>query len=257
MRPNRFRQALESKGCAFGHMIMEFGTRGVAQIVEAAGADFTLVDMEHSGFDIDRVSDLMAWFKATTVTPMVRVPQPQYHFLARCLDAGAMGVMIPNVETAGQAAEIVRAVKYAPMGARGVGLGTAHTDYSMPDPKAYLDEANASTVVICQIESPEGVRNAEAIAATPGVDCLWVGHFDLSHAMGIAGAFQDPRFLEALKRVPAVCTAHGKWAGVQPGSMDQAREWWSYGYRVISWRSDIALFRIALADGLKQLREMA
>lgn len=257
MKENRFRHSLETTGCAFGHMIMEFATRGVAQIVEAAGADFAVVDMEHSGFDIDRVADLMAWFKATTVTPIVRVPQPQYHFMARCLDAGALGVMIPNVESAGQAAEIVRAVKYAPAGSRGVGLSTAHTDYSMPDPKSYLEAANASTVVICQIESPEGVKNAEAIAATPGVDCLWVGHFDLSHAMGIAGAFQDPRFLEAIRHVARASTAHGKWAGVQPGTKEQAREWWSLGYRVISWRSDIALFRIALADGLKQLREMA
>ena len=237
-------------------MVMEFGTRGMARILESAGVDFALIDMEHSGFGLDRVADLLAWFRATTVTPIVRVPQPQYHFVARCLDAGAMGVMIPNVQTEAQAAEIVSWVKYAPMGQRGVGLGTAHTDYVVPDPAAYLKEANVSTVVICQIESPEGVSNAEAIAATPGVDCLWVGHFDLSQSMGIGGAFEHPDFLAAMKRVAEASAAQGKSAGAQPGTMAQAAAWWNMGYRVLSWRSDIALFRLALAEGIQQLRAL-
>lgn len=257
MRNNRFRDALAQEGAAFGHMIMEFGTRGIPQILEAAGVDFAVVDMEHSGFDMDRVADLMAWFKATGVTPFVRVPQPQYHFMARSLDAGAMGVMVPNVETPEQAREIVRAVKYAPIGQRGVGLGTAHTGYTMPDPKAYLTEANEKTSVICQIESPLGVENSDGIAEVPGVDCLWVGHFDLSQAMGMAGSFQDPRFLSALERVVVACRRHGKAAAAQPGTLKQAQEWWTLGFRVLSWRSDIALFRTALAEGIGDLKSMA
>ena len=162
-----------------GHMIMEFGTRGIAKILEAADVDFVVFDMEHSGFGIERVFDLIAWAKASPFAPMVRVPQGRYHFLARVMDAGALGVMVGNVETPEEAREIVAAVKYAPMGRRGVGLGTAHNDYVMPSPTAYYEESNASGVVICQIESGLGVSNAEAIAATPGVDFLWIGHFDL------------------------------------------------------------------------------
>jgi 2-dehydro-3-deoxyglucarate aldolase/4-hydroxy-2-oxoheptanedioate aldolase len=150
-------------------MIMEFGTRGIATILEAGGVDFAVIDMEHSGFDAERVADLMAWFRATTVAPFVRVLQPLYHFMARALDAGALGVMVPNVESAEQAREVVRAVRYAPMGNRGVGLGTAHTGYVVPDPIPYFKAANAATTVICQIESPCGVENAAAIAGTPGV----------------------------------------------------------------------------------------
>jgi 4-hydroxy-2-oxoheptanedioate aldolase len=244
-------------GRPVGHMVMEFGTRGIAKIADAADVDFIVYDMEHSGFEMDRVFDLIAWSKAASFTPMVRVPQGRYHFLARVLDAGALGVMVGNVETAEDAAEIVACCKYPPEGRRGVGLGTAHTDFVMP-PKAgeYLAEANRSTVVICQIESELGVSNAHAIAALPGVDCLWIGHFDLSSAMGIPGQFGDPRFTQARQTVIEAAQRHGKLLGIQPGSAEMAAEWIGLGFNVVSWGSDIAVYRSALQSGVKKLREL-
>jgi 2-dehydro-3-deoxyglucarate aldolase/4-hydroxy-2-oxoheptanedioate aldolase len=236
-------------------MIMEFGTRGIAQILASAGVDFVVYDMEHSGMDVERIFDLIAWSKAVDFAPFVRVPQPQYHFLARIMDAGALGVMIGNVETPEQAREIVQAVKYAPLGRRGVGLGTAHNDYVVPDPRTYYEESNASSVVICQIESPIGVANAQAIAATPGVDVLWVGHYDLSTAMGIPGEFHHPRFIEALKTVVQGAQAHGRKLGIQPGSVQQMEEWLALGFDVISYQADISLYRSALQSAVKTVRE--
>lgn len=254
MKPNRLQQALAEGRMPVGHMIWEFGTRGVAKIVEAAGVDFALVDMEHSGFEVDRVADLMAWFKATSVTPFVRVPQGKYHFLARVMDAGAMGVMVGNVETPEEARSIVNAVKYAPLGKRGVGLGGAHTDYLSPDPVTYFTESNANTTVICQIESPIGVSNCEKIIALDGVDILWVGHFDLSQAMGIPAQFQHPAFIDNLKRVADACHARGKAAGIQPGSAEQAEQWHSFGYNVLSWSVDSAVYRDTLKTAVSDLR---
>lgn len=256
MKANLLRQRLAEGRVAVGHMIMEFGTRGIAKIVEAAGVDFVLLDMEHSGMDFERVADLIAWFKATPVTPLVRVPQHFYHFVARVLDAGALGIMAPNVETADAARSIVNFVKYAPEGGRGVGLGTAHNDYVPPRPADYLRAANANTTVICQIESARGLENLEAIAATPGVDVLWVGHFDLTQSMGIVGQFQHPQFLEAVARVPEVARRFGKAAGIQPGSCEQAAEWMKLGYNVISFASDIAVYRSALALAVTAVRDM-
>src|SRR5712691_4343958 len=116
MKENRFQRILREGGVPAGHMIMEFGTRGIAKILEAAGVDFVVIDMEHTGFDAERIADLVAWFKATGIAPFVRVPQGLYHFMARTMDAGALVVMIGNVETPEQAKAIVQAVKYAPMG---------------------------------------------------------------------------------------------------------------------------------------------
>lgn len=255
MKPNRLKQVLAAGGVPVGHMIWEFATRGIAKIVEAAGLDFVLVDMEHSCFEIDRVADLMAWFKATPIAPLVRVPQGDYHFLARVMDAGALGVMVANVETPGQARSIVEAVKYAPLGRRGVGLGAAHTDFGVPDPAAYFEEANRNTTVICQIESPVGVANLDGIAQTEGVDILWVGHFDLTQAMGIPGQFHHPRFLEALEQVVQAARATGKAAGIQPGTAEQARQWLALGFNVISWSVDAAVYRRALVAEVSALRE--
>jgi 2-keto-3-deoxy-L-rhamnonate aldolase RhmA len=256
MKENRFRRVLQQGGMPVGHMLMEFGTRGMAKILESADPDFVVIDMEHSGFTEERVADLIAWFKATDIAPFVRVPQPLYHFLARCLDAGALGVMVGNVETAEEAQSIVDSAKYAPMGRRGVGLGTAHNDFVMPKPIDYFEQANANTTVICQIESAKGVANAEAIASVPGVDVLWVGHFDLSHNMGIAGQFARPEFTGALASVVAAARAHGKLAAIQPGNLQQAEEWLRAGFHFLSWKSDIALYRAALQDELAKVRTL-
>ena len=257
MKPNLMRQRLAEGGVAVGHMVMEFGTRGIAKINEAAALDFVLLDMEHSGFELERIADLVAWYKATPITPLVRVPGSLYHFIARVLDAGALAIMAPNVETVEQARVIVNAVKYAPEGHRGLGLGSAHNDYVPPKPAEYLREANANTMVVCQIESPLGLKNAEAIAALPGVDVLWVGHFDLTQSMGILGQFQHPDFLAALRRVVEAARKHGKAAGIQPGTREQAAEWMKIGYTVVSFGTDILVYRNALADHIAALRQMA
>ncbi len=256
MKPNRLQQVLAEGRVPAGHMISEFATRGIAKIVEAAGLDFVLLDMEHTGHGIARIADLLAWFKATPVAPIVRVPQPHYHFLARVMDAGALGVMVPNVETAEEAKSVVDAVKYAPLGRRGVGLGTAHTDYVMPkDPGRYFEEANRATTVICQIESEQGLANADAIAAVEGVDILWVGHYDLTMSMGMPGDFRAPRFLEAMKRVAGAAKRHGKSAGIQPGNLDQAAEWFALGFNVFSWGADAAVYGRALREAIGALRD--
>ena len=254
MKPNRFRDAIADGRMPVGHMIMEFGTRGIAKILDTADLDFVVYDMEHSGIDMERVCDLIAWSKACSFAPFVRVPQGLYHFLARVMDAGALGVMVANVETPEQARSIVDAVKYAPLGKRGVGLGTAHTDYSMPDPEQYFRESNESTVVICQIESELGVRNSDAIAGIDGVDVLWVGHFDLTQSMGIPAQFHHERFLSALQTVATAARTHARTLGIQPGSPEQADEWIALGFNVISWQSDIAVYRTALQSAVKFLR---
>lgn len=257
MKPNRLQQVVAEGRVPVGHMLWEFHSRGVAHMVANAEADFVLIDMEHSGFGNETVADLIGWFKATSVAPFVRVPQTLYHFIARAMDAGALGVMNPNVETAGQARALVDAVKFAPHGRRGVGIGTAHTDWKGADPAVYFDLVNRNTTVIAQIESLTGMENLEAIAATPGIDILWVGHFDLSQSMGIPGHFQEPRFLEALHRVPRVAREHGKLAGIQPGSSEQAAEWMAAGYNVISYGADAAVYTSALASGIGAVRAIA
>jgi len=254
MKPNRIREVLADGRTCVGHMLMELQTRGTVQILDAAGADFALIDMEHSGFTLGDVGNLLAWLKATAVSPIVRVPANEYHFIARVMDAGAHGVMIPNVCSAEEAGAAQDAMRYAPLGQRGLGLGSAHNDYRPPHPAQYMAEANHRNYLICQIESQRALDNLDEIAATQGVDCLWVGHFDLTQSMGIVAEFDNSRFLEALRKVADTATSAGLAAGIQPGSLAQAEKWVPLGYNLISYGADHGVYRKALMEGVAAVR---
>lgn len=159
MKPNRFKQVLAEGKVPVGHMVLEFGTRGIPQILEATDIDFVVIDMEHSGFTMADIADMMTGFKATSVAPFVRIPQIEYHFIARTLDTGALGIMVPDVKNGAEAKAIVEAAKYAPLGKRGVAIGTANTDFKSVDPQEFMKFANENTTIICQIESLEGLDN--------------------------------------------------------------------------------------------------
>ena len=240
-----------------GHMITEFACRGTPHMLDAAGLDFALIDSEHSGFGVGAIADLIGWFRATTVAPFVRVPEPQYHFIARTLDLGALGIMVPDVRNSSEARSIVDAAKYAPLGKRGVGLGGANTDYRSVVPTEHIEYANRNTTVICQIESVEALEDLDGIASVPGVDVLWVGHFDLTQSMGIVGELQHPALLEALDKVVRTAKAHGLGAGIQPNSVEQAREWMEIGFNVISYSNDKRLYSKALSSAAAELRKGA
>ena len=151
---------------------------------------------------------------------IVRVPSKEYHHIARACDMGAEGLMLPMVGSAAEAHRIVDSIKYTPDGRRGVALQVAHDRYRPGTVADKFNAANRRTTVFCQIETAEGVDNAEAIAALPGVDCLWVGHFDLSVSLGVPGQFDSKTFNDAIDRVVAAAKQHEKSLGrlVRPSS---------------------------------------
>jgi 4-hydroxy-2-oxoheptanedioate aldolase len=257
MKPNRFKAVRAEGKVPVGQMLWESGSRGMARMMDACDLDFAIIDTEHAAFSSAQVADLVAWFAATTIAPFVRVTEIAYHLLARTMDAGALGVMVPNVKNAAEARAVVDAVKYAPLGKRGIGLGGALTGYRGVNPAEFLEYSNANTTVMCQIESVEGIENLEAIATTPGVDVLWVGHYDLSQSMGIPGQFHDERFRDNLKRVIAVCDRHNLGAGIQPGSIAQAQEWLETGFNVISYSTEMAVYLTAMTQAVQQVRALA
>ena len=254
MKRNRFKDMLKEGKAPVGHMLFEFNTRGVAKILEAAEVDFVVIDMEHSSFTLNEVADMVAWLKATPVAPFVRIPEVEYHLIARPLDVGVLGVMAPNVKDAAQARALVDAAKYPPMGMRGFHSGGVSTDFRGMDAGEYVRFANDNTTVICMIESPEGVKNVEAIATTPGVDALWVGYGDLAQYMGMPGQFQAPEVVDALRQIAAAAKKHGVAAIIQPGNVTQMQEWLDLGYNVISYGADFALYKGALSQAVAEVR---
>ena len=254
MKDNRFKQVCDAGGIPLGHMIMEFGTRGIAHLLDAAGLDFVLIDMEHTSFTLSQVADLIGWFRATAIAPFVRIPQIEHHFIARLLDAGALGLMIPDVQTAEEAQLIVNAAKFPPIGERGLIAGVAHTDYKAVDAGEFMTYANDNLTIICQIESQAGLDNLDAIANTSGVDVLWVGQNDLSQNLGIRGQFQHEKFLAALRQVVEAGQKHGCAIGAQPRSLEQAAEWRDLGFDVFSFSNDLSVYRNALNQSIAEMR---
>ncbi len=246
MNPNRLLSKLQAETIPVGHMIWEFGTRGIARMTELADLDFVLLDTEHGAFSPNQIADLVSWYRATSVTPIVRVPQLAFPMIPRTLDTGAQGIMMPNVMNAEMACQVVQAAKYAPLGRRGLGLGGSVTAYESGDVREQMDRLNAQTAIICQIESRAALDELDAIASVPGVDVLWVGQSDLSQSLGIPGEFDHSTFLDALEAVVDCCARHGLGAGIQPNYPAQCKAWMDLGFNVVSYSVDTALYTEAL-----------
>ncbi len=251
MAGNPLRAKLAAGQTILGLMCFEFSTSGVARLAGAAGADFVMFDMEHTGWGMDTMRQLLATARGTGVTSLVRVPAAERQFVSPVLDLGALGVMVPQMESAGDARRLVEFARFHPGGTRGVGV---YYPDAMPDGlAAALALANREQLLIAQIETAAGVEAAHEIAAVEGIDLLWIGHFDLSTSLGAPGEFGNPRHTAAVERVFAAAAAAGKPVGALATGVADARALLSQGYRALVY-GDSLLFTGALREALDALR---
>lgn len=243
-----------SRELKLGTFIVEFATPGIGHICKAAGCQFVLFDTEHSGFHFETIKSAIRYFEAAGVATIVRVPSKEYHHIARAADMGAEGIMLPMVNDAREARHIIDCMKYVPEGKRGVALGIAHDAYSGGAVLEKLHAANERMTFFAQIETKAGVENADEIAALEGVDCLWVGHFDLSCSLGIPGEFDNPIFLDAIERTAAACEKHGKALGRLVPDVATGARLWRQGFDFCCYSGDVWLLGAAIKAGLDQLR---
>jgi len=256
VRPSAIRQRVLGGETVLGAMVFEFFAPGMPQVLKSAGCEFALFDMEHAGLGFETLKMLAAGCRGVGIEPLVRVPRSEYHFMARALDVGVYGVMVPMVESADEARRIVEATHYPPVGRRGAALGVAQDDYhSGGDVKAKLAALNVRTLVIAQIESERGLAHLEAIASTPGIDVLWLGHFDLTNFLGIPGEFDSPKYLDAVKAVVAAARRHGKGLGFMAADAGWAQRYRDFGFNMIAAGLDSALLQSAVRATLAPLAE--
>lgn len=235
-------------------MVFEFVTPGIGRIAETAGADFVLFDQEHTPWGLETLAAAMAVMRFTRPVPLVRVPTLQPQLISRALDVGALGIMVPLVETPEQARRIAEAAKYPPLGRRGVSGGLAHDDYRGEDVASAMRQANAETLLIAQIETAQGVECAREIASVEGIDVLWMGQMDLSTSLGVPGQYTNPTYLAALRTIVHAAEAAGKAAGFLAFGHEEGLALAEMGFRCIAYRSDVGLYRDALAHGIAAMR---
>ena len=238
-----------------GHSIFEFNSPGVGQIIATAGCDFVFLDMEHSGFGVAETKLAIAGLRTGGIPALVRPPSKEYHHIARALDIGADGLILPMVASKEEALYILDCMKYPPEGSRGVALGIAHDHYKPEDPAKALTAANRKTACAVLIETDDGVRNIDAIASVRGIDCLWIGHFDLSCSLGINGQFSHPDFLRACRAVEKAAKKHGKALGRLAGDPAGCIALYKKGYDVLCYAGDLWVYQQALIDGMNSIRK--
>lgn len=248
------RARLAKGGTAFGQMAFEFFTPGLSQIMANAGCEFVILDTEHAGVGIDTIKSQVAYARGTGLAPLVRVTGTHYHLIAPMLDAGIHGIMVPMVETAEQARKIASWCRYRPEGVRGLAFGMPHDDYAGGDHVPKMKVANERTLAIALIETVAGIENVDAIMATPGIDVGWMGHYDLTNAMGIDGQFDHPRYKAAVKKLVAACAKHKKAAGFLCGDVKTGKQYLKSGFRILCYGTDIGVFQGALAQGIAGLK---
>ncbi|MFC6511371.1 HpcH/HpaI aldolase/citrate lyase family protein [Promicromonospora citrea] len=226
------------------------GSPTVAEICAGAGLDWLLIDGEHSPIGLETTTELLRAVAPYPVTPVVRAPSGDAVVLKQLLDLGAQNVLVPMVDTAEQAADVVRAVRYPPRGVRGVGSALSR-GARWNRVEGYMRDADRYVSLFVQVESATAVDNAADIAGVDGVDGVFVGPSDLAASMGLLGQQTHPEVVVAVRRAVDAVRAAGKPVGVNAFDPEVAQAYLDAGATFVLVGADVAL----LARGSEALAD--
>lgn len=251
MYPNPLKKKLESGALVFGTAVPVASPR-VAVTACQANIDFLWIDTEHSPFGVESLETVPALVRQTGVAPLIRVAWNDPALIKKAYDVGAVAVMVPQVNTAQEAAKAVEYAFYPPVGQRGVSPNwPALTGENWP---GVIKSANDETVLIVQIESEEAYHNLDEIAAVPGIDVLFVGPMDLSASLGVITETRHPRVLEIMEDVPRRVGPNGPPVATTLTSVDEIQEKFRWGYRMMNVGNPLSYGVQLLDQHLETLR---
>jgi 2-keto-3-deoxy-L-rhamnonate aldolase RhmA len=246
---------LKDGGLVVGTMISEIRNPNLAYMLAQSRFDFFVIDNEHGSYSPETISDMIAATRGAGISTIVRIPEIRRETILKPLDCGADGLLVPQVNTAHQAKEIITHAKYPPLGNRGTALSRAHSLYGRPKADDYLVEANEATFIAVQAETLEAIENLESIASTPGIDAIFVGPSDLSVSLGIPGQTTHPKELESINKVVQVCQKHNIVPGIHMSDVQTLRAWIEKGMRFVTFSSDVDLLARAAAESISALKQ--
>jgi len=226
----------------------------LVESIGLTGLDFLVLDMEHGEIGRERLPDLLRAADATDTEALVRVPEISRQLILPSLDAGAAGIMVPQVETAQQAREAVQQTKHPPQGKRGASLNRS-TNFGHAIVPDCFEEANRNSMVCIQCESTESLENVENIAGVNGVDVLFVGPLDLSHSMGVTGELDHPRMKDACLDVQSVAQEHDRASGITATDHEELQKRLEQGFRFIVYSTDFLVLMEEYGSTVKFMEE--
>jgi 4-hydroxy-2-oxoheptanedioate aldolase len=249
---------------AAGKLVLCMGLRqarspDIAMIAAESGFDAIYADMQHSPLSLETVSAICVGALGLGITPLVRPPSHAGDAISRALDGGAQGVIMPDVDDAAQARAIVDSCLYPPLGHRSVMGATPALGYRALPLGEINQTLNAQTLVIAMLETPQGIANADEIAAVPGVDVLLIGSNDLCTGLGIPGQLRHPRLRDAYEATAKACSKHGKALGVGGirGDLELQHDLVKMGARFIIAGNDVTYLATAARKDVEALRGLA
>lgn len=241
-RENRLKRTLAAGRPALGCWL-DMASPVAAEIIGLAGYDFVVIDHEHGPGTLGDGLHLLQALSGTPATAVMRVPSNDPVYIKRALDLGVEGIMVPLVNSAEEARAAVAACRYPPAGVRGAAYGIARgADYGLAGTR-YRDTAAAELLIICQIETVAAVAAVPDIAAVPGVDCLFVGPYDLSGSAGRLGRFDEPEVTALLDRAERAILDTGAVYGTIPMPGRSMEDLLRRGCRLVVAGGDIGFVR--------------
>jgi 4-hydroxy-2-oxoheptanedioate aldolase len=211
---NVAREKLEAGELALGVGIRLSRSVEIAKAMAVAGFDWLFLDMEHGVMSLEACAQISTAALDAGIAPLARVPNGEYAIATRALDNGTLGIVVPHVDTPDEAKQVVDRLKYPPLGHRSMGGYGPHYGLRNAGVGEAAEAMNAANMTVVMLETPTAIKNADAIAAVPGVEVLLIGTNDLCAELGIHGQFASEPVVEAYKTVVAACKNHGKYAGM-------------------------------------------
>lgn len=252
MRENVVRAKLKRGEPVYGMFVTEFDSPAIPVLLADAGLDFFTLDMEHGPFTLTSALAILQTARLANITPLVRVPDGMYHVIAPVLDAGAQGIVVPRVETREVAERSIAAMRYPPLGVRGIYGGKANNDYKPVTLMEYTRHANQHVLAIIQIESKTAVERAEELLATPGLDGVLVGPWDLASSLGVDPT--DALVDTMIQQVLETSKRHNIACGIHLGDPNIVKQWGARGMTFLSCMGDLEMLRSSAHALNKALR---
>lgn len=218
-----------------------------------AGADYVIIDLEHGPNSVQSVQNLIRGAQVAGIMPIVRVKESCASVMSEVLDIGAGGIQVPQITTREEAENVIKRTKFAPVGERGVCRFVRAAQYSAKDRFEYFKDAN-NTVTILQIEGQEGIDNLDDIISVEGIDVIFIGPYDLSQSLGVAGQIDHPMVEKKMLEIIKSCAEKGITVGTFVDTVENARKWQKLGVKYISYSVDMGIFYEAMRDILKSIR---
>lgn len=232
---------VKARELLLGTMLSEVSNPNIVRILKTVGFEYIIVDCEHGYFDFSQIANIISVGNGFGMPIIIRIPAIEREFITKVLDMGADGLLVPMVSTEQEAEMVVKFAKYSPVGMRGLSTTRAHTNYNPPPLKEYIKIANDRTIIFVQIETKQGVENADKIAAVNGIDAVMIGPNDLAMDYGTPGILDSDSMMKAVSHIVRVSNSAGKASGMIASNVSYLHRCEDIGMSVFSCNSEVGM----------------